>query len=205
MMCVESGKMTVKELVLIGIFTVLLTVVAMGVGMLTMPLMGFSLIAGAALSALVTAPIYLLMAFKVGKRGVMFLHAVLRGLFYTLMGFPHMFIVMLPVGLLAEWIMTPASSYRSIGRNTVAWAVFSGIFSLHGAILMWVFGGKYFTEQLSSMFSPEQFVLMDQYYYDPVMVLIIIALGAACGALGCLIGWGMLKRHFIKSGMVKAA
>jgi hypothetical protein len=75
----DRSKLTVRDLVLIGVLTVLLAVVSMGVGMLTMPLLSFALIAGSALSAMVSAPIYLLMAFKVGKRGVMLIYALLLG------------------------------------------------------------------------------------------------------------------------------
>ncbi len=199
----QASKLTVKDLVLVGILTMLLTIVGMVVGMLTMPFMALAIIAGAALSALVTAPIYLLLAFKVGKRGVMLLHAVLRGLIYSLMGFPHMLIVLLPLGIIGELIMTPASSYRSIKRNTVAWAVFNTGFVLHGAVILWIFGSRYLSEHMSSMFSAEQLALITLYYYDPLMILAVAALGAVCGALGCLLGWGMLKRHFIKSGLIQ--
>ena len=199
----KASKLSVKDLVLVGILTTLVTVIGMVVGMFIMPLMGFALIAGFALSALVTAPIYLLLAFKVRKRGVMLLHSVLRGLFYTLMGFPHMLIVVLPMGIIGELIMTPASSYNSIKRNTVAWMVFNVGYGLHGAILFWVFGSQYCSEHMSSMISAEQLALMNLYYFDPLIVLAIAALGAASGAVGCLLGWSMLKRHFIKSGLIQ--
>jgi multidrug/hemolysin transport system ATP-binding protein/energy-coupling factor transport system substrate-specific component len=201
----KAIKLTVKDLVLIGILTTLLTVVGMAVGVLTMPFMGFALIAGAPLTGLVTAPIYLLLAFKVGKRGVMLLHSVLRGLFYTLMGLPHLFIIMLPLGIIGELIMIPASSYQSIKRNTVAWSVFNAGNGLLGPILLWIFGGQYFSEHFSNMFSAEQLVLMNLYYFDPLILLAIAALGAGCGALGCLLGWSMLKRHFIKSGLIQGS
>jgi multidrug/hemolysin transport system ATP-binding protein/energy-coupling factor transport system substrate-specific component len=200
----SSNKLTIRDLVLIGVLSALLVVVSYLAAMLTMPFMSASLLVGSAVSAVFATPIYLLMAFKVGKRGVIFILSIVHGVFASLMGFPHMFIVMLPVGVLGEILMPRAEMYRSIKSNSLTWMVYNAVYSLHGAILIWVFGGQYFGENMSSMFTPEQLALMDVYYFNPLIVIAIMLISAAGAALGCWIGWKILKKHFIKSGLVQA-
>ncbi len=121
------------------------------------------------------------------------------------MGFPHMFIVLVPMGLLAELVMTPPSTYHDIRRNTISWAVFNAGYGLHGAVLLWVFGSQYFSSFAGSMFSAEQLALMNIYYFQPLIVLGSMLLCVLGSVLGCFLGWRLLKRHFIKSGLVRGA
>ncbi|NTW02462.1 MAG: MptD family putative ECF transporter S component [Oscillochloris sp.] len=200
-----SARLNIRDLVLIGVLTALMLVVGMTAGMLTMPFMSLGLLFGSAFSAIFETPIYLLIAFKVGKRGTILIISVVRGIFYSLMGFPHMFVILLPAALIGELLMPKAELYRSIQRNTLTWMVFTAIYSLHGAILLWVFGGQYFATNMSSMFTSEQLALMDIYYFNPLIVLGIMLISAGGAALGSWIGWNLLKRHFIKSGVVQAS
>jgi putative ECF transporter S component (TIGR02185 family) len=199
-----NNKLTIRDLVLIGILSALMVVVSNLAGMLVMPFMAVGFLIGSAVSAIFATPIYLLMAFKVGKRGVIFILSIVYGVFASLMGFPHMFIVVLPLGILGELMMSKAEMYRSIKNNTLTWMVYNAIYSLHGAILLWIFGGQYFAENMSGMFSPEQLALMNDLYFNPLIVLAIMLIAAAGAALGCWIGWKILKKHFIKSGLVQA-
>jgi multidrug/hemolysin transport system ATP-binding protein/energy-coupling factor transport system substrate-specific component len=115
------------------------------------------------------------------------------------MGWPSMFIIMLPAGLLGEWLLSPPEKYRNAWRVSLAWVVNNALYSLHGAILALVFGMQYMAA--SRQYSPEQLAVMEASYTNPLAVMLLAALGAA---LGCWLGWKMLKKHFIKSGLVQA-
>lgn len=196
-------RFNVKDLVLIGILTLLIIIVSNIAGVLTMPLLSFALIASSGVSAFLTAPIYLLLAFKVAKRGTMLLQSLLRGILYSFMGFPHMFIILIPLGIISELIMIPAGTYRSIKRNTIAWSVFNAGYALHGVILLWIFGNQYFLKHMNNMFTGEQLALMNIYYYNPIIVVLIIATSVLLAAVGCWVGWRMLRKHFVKSGIIQ--
>jgi energy-coupling factor transport system substrate-specific component len=200
----SNNKLTIRDLVLIGVLSTLMVVVGNIAGMLTMPFMAVGLLVGPAVSAIFMTPIYLLMAFKVGKRGVILILSIVYGISASLMGFPHMFIVALPVGILGELLMPKAEMYRSIKSNTLTWMVYNAVYSLHGAILLWIFGRQYFAENMNGMFSPEQLALINDLYFNPLIVIAIMLIAAAGAALGSWIGWKILKKHFIKSGLVQA-
>jgi len=200
----SNNKLTIRDLVLIGVLSTLMVVVGNIAGMLTMPFMAVGFLVGSAVSAIFMTPIYLLMAFKVGKRGVILILSIVYGISASLMGFPHMFIVALPVGILGELLMPKAEMYRSIKSNTLTWMVYNAVYSLHGAILLWIFGRQYFAENMNGMFSPEQLALINDLYFNPLIVIAIMLIAAAGAALGSWIGWKILKKHFIKSGLVQA-
>jgi energy-coupling factor transport system substrate-specific component len=196
-----SSKLSVRDLVLIGVLTTVMVVIEIIVGVTLIPAMWVALLLAHAASALIMASVYMLLAFKVGKRGTFLLVSVLRGLFYTLMGWPLMFIIMLPAGLLGELLLSPPRMYRNVWRVSLAWIVNAAVYSLHGAILVWIFGIQYMTA--SNQYSPEQVSLMEASYFNPLIVIAIMLLAATGAALGSWIGWKLLKKHFIKSGLVQ--
>lgn len=198
-----SATLNVRDLVLIGVMTTLMVVIEIVVGVMLMPIMWLALLLGTAASAALMAPVYMLLAFKVGKRGTFFLVSALRGVFYTLMGWPSMFIIMLPAGLLGELILSPPEQYRNTWRVTLAWVVNTAIYGLHGAVLVWLFGMQYISG--SGQYSAEQIALMEAAYFNPLTVAGIMLIGAAFAALGCWVGAKLLRKHFIKSGLVQAS
>lgn len=198
----DTTKLNIRDLILIGVLTTVLVVIESIVGVMLMPMMWVALLAASATSSVLMAPVYMLMAFKVGKRGTFLLVSVLRGLFYTLMGWPSMLIIMLPVGLLGELLLSPPENYRNRQRVSLVWIVNTAIYSMHGAILVWVFGIQYMTA--SGQYSPEQVAFMQAAYFNPLTVAAVMLLGAIGAALGCWLGWKILKKHFIKSGLIQA-
>jgi putative ECF transporter S component (TIGR02185 family) len=200
----KGTQLNVRDLVLIGILTILIMVISMVISLLASPIMPIWLIINGAVNGLLLAPIFLLMVVKVGKRGTLFLTSVVRGILYALMGFPHMLLLLLPLGLVGEGILYPAENYRKVTRSSLAWIIYTSLFSLHGALLLWIFGSQLFGQSLSLRFSPEQLALMNIYYFNPLIVIGILLLSAVGAALGSGMGWKLLKKHFIKAGFVQA-
>lgn len=201
-MKLKASPLNVRDLVLIGVLTTIMVIIEIVVGMMLMPVMWLALLLGTAASAAFMAPVYMLLTFKVGKRGTFVLVSVLRGFFYTLMGWPSMFIIMLPAGLLGEFILSPPGMYRNTWRVSLAWTINTAVYGLHGAILIWIFGIQYMAA--SGQYSAEQIAVMESAYLNPLTVVTIMLLGAVCAALGCWFGARMLQKHFIKAGLVQA-
>lgn len=198
-----STKLNMRDLILIGVLTTLMVVIEIVVSVALIPIMWVALLLSVAVTAMFMAPVYMLLAFKVGKRGTFLLVSVLRGLFYTLMGWPSMFITMLPAGLLGELLLSPPEMYRNARRVSFAWIAYNAVYSLNGAILVWVFGMQYIAD--SGQHSPEQIAFISTHYFNPLTVLAIVVLSIAGAGLGCWLGWRILKKHFIKSGLVQAS
>lgn len=199
----NSAQLNVRDLVLIGIMTTIMVIIEIIVGVLLMPVMWLAILLGSAVAALFIAPVYMLLAFKTGKRGTFLLVSVLRGGFYTLMGWPAMLIVMLLVGLLGELILSPPQQYRNIGRVTLAWAVTTAVYALHGAMLVWFFGIQYLAD--SGQYSAEQLAFAEAAYFNPLTVASVMLLGALGAGSGCWFGAKLLQKHFIKAGLVQAS
>lgn len=201
----QSSKLTIRDLVTIGIFTVLIIMFGLIVSMVSrIATGGLSILISGGLSAFFSAPIYLLLSFRVGKRGVAFLNALLRSLMYVIMGVPHVLLIFIPAAILAELIMTPpATAYKSLGKTSLSWAVFSMFNALHGPLLFVMLGAKYMMEKAPHSPSTERLALMLNYYYNPWMIALIGGLAFVGGLVGCLMGWKLLHKHFVRAGLVK--
>lgn len=201
----QSSKLTVRDLVTIGIMSILIIFFGLIVSMVgRLATGGLSIIISGALSAFFCAPIYMLLSFRVAKRGVAFLNAILRSLMYVVMGVPHVLLIFIPAALLAELAMTPAdTSYRSLGRTTLSWSIFSTFNALHGPLLFVMLGAKYMMEKAPHSPSAERLALMLEYYYSPMWFVVIGGLAFIGAAAGCLVGWKLLHKHFVPAGTVK--
>ena len=124
-------------------------------------------------------------------------------LIYIIMGTPQMLITMIPAGIIGELILSYSNGYHSIGKATLAYAIYSGIYGFHGAVMLWVFGRAYMEENFGTSFTSEGLDLISSLYYNPMWIVVIVLLGVILGALGCLFGYKLLKKHFIKLGAIK--
>ncbi|MGX7419455.1 MptD family putative ECF transporter S component [Carnobacterium gallinarum] len=201
----QSTKLTIRDLVTIGIMSVLIIFFGLMVSMVSrIATGGLSIIISGGISAFFCAPIYMLLSFRVAKRGVAFLNAIIRSLMYVVMGVPHVLLIFIPAALLAELAMTPPEkSYHSLGRTTLSWSIFSTFNALHGPLLFVMLGATYMMEKAPHSPSGERLALMLEYYYSPMWLFAIGALGFIGAALGCLVGWKLLHKHFVPAGTVK--
>ena len=85
----KSGKRNhrAKDLITIGICTVIMKVLYLVVFMPFMPIISVALPIVWGVCMLVSAPVYLLMTYKVAKRGTVLLFCTVMGLFNALMGY----------------------------------------------------------------------------------------------------------------------
>lgn len=196
----KTSSLSVRDIVLVGVLSSVIVFLEIVVSMLLMPLMPLMFLVGTGVSGFLVAPVFLLMIFKVNKPGALFLSSVIRAAFYTLMGWPTMFLVMIPIAFVGEWILSRPEAYRAIRWNTFAFVVYNALYSLHGVFLLSIFGYQLFFR--SGQFSPEQLASLGIYYVSPVFILVIFLSGIAGASMGCWFGWRILQKHFIKSGLI---
>ncbi len=195
-------KMTVKDLVFIGVMSTLSLVLSFVVGIATMPAMVFSVIASGGLSAMVMALPFFLMAYKVNKRGLFAVYTVVQGLLYLFMGFHIMLIVVVPLGFICEVIMWKKESYRSFKKNTLTWTIYGTIYALHGFIFLKVLGLEAFKDTMAEMATGDMVDFIVHTFSSIRGVIAIGALGGLGGFLGSISSWIILKKHFIKAGVI---
>ena len=200
----SKNKLMMKDYIMIGVLTVVMFVVSVVAGMLTIPFLQFSFVAGSAVTCFFMASIYLFIDYFQGtKKGTFLVSTVVMCFIYILMGWPQMLITMVPAGIIAELILSYKNGYHSLFPATIAWSIYSAIYSIHGAVILWVFGRAHMEDYFRSSFTGERMDIMSNLYYDPVWGIVMMVLGFIFGALGCLFGYKLLKKHFIKSGAIK--
>lgn len=193
-----SNKLQAKDLINIGLFTVLYFVigccVAIPIGFVPvfLPILG-------ALWTLITGIPFMLFATRVKKFGMVTMLAILSGL---LMGLTGMGFWGVPVGiisgLLGDLIMK-SGEYKSASKTILGYAVAS-LWMAGTYIPMYFmveqsyadfaasFGNEYATKVMSVM---------------PMWSIVLVIGGIfVCALLGGLLGKAVLKKHFVKAGIV---
>ena len=192
-----NNKLQAKDLINLGLFTVLYFVigccVAIPIGFIPifLPVLG-------ALWVLVTGIPFMLFLTRVKKLGMITLMAILSGL---LMGLTGMGFWGIPAGvvsgLAADFIMK-SGEYKSAKKGILGYAVFS----------LWMVGTyipMYFMVEESRASFAASF---GDEYADRVMsvmpmwsIILVIASIFVFAVVGGLIGKALLKKHFVKAGI----
>ena len=193
-----DNKMQAKDLINIGLFTVLYFVlgccVAIPIGFVPifLPILG-------ALWTLITGIPFMLFAVRVKKFGMVTIMAVLSGLLMGLTGMGFWGILTGAVfGLLGDLIMK-SGSYQSVKKTILGYGVFS----------LWMVGTyipMYFMVEQSRADFAKSF---GDEYADKVMsvmpmwsIVLVVAAIFLFALFGGLIGKAILKKHFVKAGIV---
>ena len=193
-----ENKLQAKDLINVGLFTVLYFVlgccVAIPIGFVPifLPILG-------ALWTLITGVPFMLFSTRVKKFGMVTLMAILSGLLMGLTGMGYWGVpVGVVSGILGDLVMK-AGSYKSAAKNILGYAVFS-LWMIGTYIPMYFmvedsyasfaasFGDEYAAKVMSVM---------------PMWSLILVVAGIfVCALLGGLLGKKVLKKHFAKAGIV---
>ena len=192
-----NNKIQAKDLINLGLFTVLYFVlgccVAIPIGFVPifLPVLG-------ALWTLITGISFMLFAVRAKKFGMVTIMAILSGL---LMGFTGMgfwgVLTGAVFGLLGDLIMK-SGSYASVKKTLLGYGVFS--LWMVGTYIPMYFMAEQARADFAAGFGQE---------YDKVMavmpmwsIVLVVAAIFLCALLGGLIGKAILKKHFVKAGIV---
>ena len=193
-----SNKLQAKDLIDVGLFTVLYFVigccVAIPIGFVPifLPVLG-------ALWTLITGIPFMLFATRVKKFGMVTMLSILSGLLMGLTGMGYWGVpVGIVFGLLGDLIMK-SGGYKSASKIILGYAVTS-LWMVGTYIPMYFmveqsyadfaasFGDEYATKVMSVM---------------PMWsIILVIASIFVCALLGGLLGKAVLKKHFVKAGIV---
>lgn len=193
-----NNKLQAKDLINLGLFTVLYFVlgccVAIPIGFVPifLPILG-------ALWTLITGITFMLFLTRVKKFGMVTLMAILSGLLMGLTGMGYWGVPLgLIFGLLGDLILK-FGNYKSAKRSLIGYAVFS--LWMVGTYIPMYFMVEDSRASLAASFGKE--------YADKVMavmpmwsIVLVIAGIFICAIIGGMIGKALLKKHFVKAGIV---
>ena len=201
----KSNKLTVPDLISVGVFTalyfVLVTVATFacallpGVGNILLPEAGYP-----AVAALISGSVYMLLAAKLQKFGGITIMGLVMGLFFFVSGhFVLSFAANIICGVAAD-LVAAAGKYRSKKLLLASYVVFS--YGLTGPILpLWFMKSAYIANltargkdaaYIDTLFAP-----INSGSFVVSMLAILI-----CALVGGFFGQKMLKKHFEKAGIV---
>ena len=199
-MNLNSKKLTIPDLISVGVFTaiyfVLVTIATFscallpGVGNILLP----------AVAALISGSVYMLLAAKLQKFGGISIMGLVMGLFFFVSGhFVLSFAANIVCGVLADWVAS-RSQYRSKKMLLASYVIFS--YGLTGPILpLWFMKDAYVAAlqargkdaaYIDALFAP----------INPGTFILCLVSIPVCAVIGGLFGQKMIKKHFAKAGIV---
>lgn len=195
-------RLTVKDLVLIGVLSAVIAVIYLVVGMVC----GMSPITNAfypIIGAIPNGIIYMLLLAKVPKKGVFTITGIVSGLLLLLVGcFWFIPLCMAVAGVIADFVVL-GKEPRNANRMLIGYVVsVVGItFGYNGSIVLM---RDAFTEvMIRNGIAGDYINTLNTIISDP-MLLVMVALGIVAALLGGLLGRKLLKKHFIRAGLVSA-
>ena len=196
----KSNKLTVPDLISVGVFTALYFVLVTVATFACALLPGVGNILLPAVAALISGSVYMLLAAKLQKFGGITIMGLVMGLFFFVSGhFLLSFAANIVCGLLADLIVA-RGKFRSEKLLLVSYVVFSC--GLTGPILpLWFMKDAYIANltargkdaaYIDTLFAP-----INNGSFVAAMAAILV-----CAVLGGLFGQRMMKKHFEKAGIV---
>lgn len=196
-----TNKLTIPDLISIGVFTalyfVLVTIATFGSALL---FPGFNNVVLPAVCALISGCVYMLLAAKLQKFGGISVMGIVMGLFFMTSGhFIISFAANIVMGIVADFV-AKASNYKSKKGLLFSYVLFS--YGLFGPIIpMWFMKDAYVANLEArgkdATYIAELFanINMGTFVFAVIATLV-------CALIGGWFGQKMIKKHFVKAGIV---
>ena len=196
-----TNKLTVPDLISIGVFTalyfVLVTIATFGSAAI---FPGFNNVVLPAVCALISGCVYMLLAAKLQKFGGISVMGIVMGLFFMTSGhFIISFAANIVMGIVADFV-AKAGNYKSKKGLLASYVLFS--YGLFGPVLpMWFMKDAY-VANLEARGKDAAYIA--NLFANINMGTFVIAVVATliCALVGGWFGQKMVKKHFVKAGIV---
>ena len=197
----NSNKLKVSDLISIGVYTaiyfILVTIATFASAMLP----GLSNVFLPALAALISGTVYMLMVAKVQMFGAISIMGIVMGIFFFVSGhFILSFAANVVFGVLADFVASKGN-YKSKKLIMASYILFS--YGLTGPILpLWFMKDAYMANLEARGKSAEYIANVFNYITTGSFFICIISI-LVCAIIGGIFGMKMVKKHFVKAGIVE--
>lgn len=197
----KTNKLTVPDLISIGVFTALyfvLVTIATFASVAIFP--GFNNVVLPAFCALISGCVYTLLVVKLQKFGGISVMGIVMGLFFMISGhFIISFAANIVMGIVADCV-AKVGKYKSKKWIILSYVLFS--YGLFGAVIpMWFMKDAYVANLVAR---GKDAVYIAELFANINMVTFVLAVVATliCALVGGWFGMKMIKKHFVKAGIV---
>ena len=199
----KNSKLVGKDLILTGALTALMFIIYMAISIVMSLLGPVTNVFYPPVVSLVNGIVMMLLLAKVPKLGVLSIAGTIQGLLSFLVGAFWTVGTGLIVGAILADFLIIGKKDISAKKMIAAYSVFSGIFTFGAIAPMNILREAFMQTTLRNGLSQEYvdgLVKMTQW---PMLTVIIIA-GFVGGFIGGIIGLKVLRKHFVKAGLVQA-
>ena len=197
----KTNKLTVPDLISIGVFTALyfvLVTIATFASVAIFP--GFNNVVLPAFCALISGCVYTLLVVKLQKFGGISVMGIVMGLFFMISGhFIISFAANIVMGIVADCV-AKVGKYKSKKWIILSYVIFS--YGLFGPVIpMWFMKDAYVANLVAR---GKDAVYIAELFANINMVTFVLAVVATliCALVGGWFGMKMIKKHFVKAGIV---
>ena len=197
----KTNKLTVPDLISIGVFTAIyfvLVTIATFASVAIFP--GFNNVVLPAFCALISGCVYTLLVVKLQKFGGISVMGIVMGLFFMISGhFIISFAANIVMGIVADCV-AKVGKYKSKKWIILSYVLFS--YGLFGPVIpMWFMKDAYVANLVAR---GKDAVYIAELFANINMVTFVLAVVATliCALVGGWFGMKMIKKHFVKAGIV---
>lgn len=192
----KEKKLKIKDLVTIGVFAVIYLVIMFSVGMIgVIPIL---FLVYPTILGIVSGTVVMLFMAKVQKPWALLIFGMLTPIFMMVEGHTYILVLHAFVVILIAELIRRAGNYNSFKYNMLSFAIFNAW--ICGSLMQMLWAREKYIE-MTMMMGNEYVEALERLVTYPHMALVYI--GAILGGLiGANIGRILLKKHFIKAGIV---
>ena len=192
----KEQKLKIKDLVTIGVFAVIYLVIMFSVGMIgVIPIL---FLVYPTILGIVSGTVVMLFMAKVQKPWALLIFGMLTPIFMMVEGHTYILVLHAFVVILIAELIRRAGNYNSFKYNMFSFAIFNTW--ICGSLMQMLWAREKYIE-MTMMMGNEYVEALERLVTYPHMALVYI--GAILGGLiGANIGRILLKKHFIKAGIV---
>ena len=192
----KEKKLKIKDLVTIGVFAVIYLVIMFSVGMIgVIPIL---FLVYPTILGIVSGTVVMLFMAKVQKPWALLIFGMLTPIFMMVEGHTYILVLHAFVVILIAELIRRIGHYNSFKYNMLSFAIFNTW--ICGSLMQMLWAREKYIE-MTMMMGNEYVEALERLVTYPHMALVYI--GAILGGLiGANIGRILLKKHFIKAGIV---
>lgn len=198
-----NNKLNSKDFILTGALTALMWIICMIIGGVMQMISPITNVFYPTVVSVVNGIVMMLLLSKTPKKGVLTICGILQGTLYLLFGALWLLPVCIILGGIGADLIFMSKKNITKKHLMGAFGFFSGMLAL-GAVGPVFFLRDAFVELMSKNNLPAEYIDGLVSLVSAPMLIVVVLAAVIGGVVGSLLGQAVLKKHFIKAGLVSA-
>lgn len=197
----KNEKLAAKDFITLGVFSILF-IILFFICIMCASFVPFTQPFGVAAAGVLTAPVYMLMRAKVNKFGGILIGGILFALIMMLTGSGWPMVLAIMIGTVIAEFISKAGNYRNHALNTIGFVVYMTAAAIGSYTPLLTMKDYYLSLSASNSIENDFMIKLMEFINGPVLICAFIVT-AICAVIGAMMAKAMLKKHFVKAGIIK--